>query len=124
MNIERLTTLRDTLVALDPSRFNMKFWARDFETSNPIYSVSALEHNCGTAACIGGWAEALFDPDRKFHHNGVAHAGELLGLDADVAERLFFPRDDDHAWGATSAQAAKVVDHLINTGRVEWSVIA
>lgn len=104
---DRLVILRDHLAGLKPELFDMDEWEK-------------VEGDCGTAACIGGWTSRLF---------GASHKGsaDRLGLTAKQASRLFYPydgylKDYASAFDATPAQAAAVIDHLLNTGEVDWSV--
>lgn len=104
---ERLEYLRDFLRALPAERFSMRDW------------------HCGTAACIGGWAEQIFfgqfaADDKLNRHLGLSEAQHDL---------LFYPHgaflpDGRMAFDASHAQAADVLDHLLKTGEVDWSVAA
>lgn len=69
MNRERLKTLRDHLAGLPDERVDMSLWSTE-------------RHDCGTACCIGGWAERLW-ADQS--------AGVALGLDDYQHDALFFP---------------------------------
>ena len=110
---ERLAYLRDFLRALPEERFDMQ---------HPGEFEDAEAGDCGSAACIGGWARALFRTSGPINIVGVTK----LGLSADGVDRLFFPHADmaDGTWAmcATTADAADVLDHLIRTGEVDWSV--
>lgn len=110
---QRFTILRDTIARLPKRKFNMGLW----EKHTP---------SCGTVACIGGWIQTLFtDGTREI---GSIEAGKLIGIDYDQATSLFYPETDngdltDLAWKATPAQAVRVLDHLKETGKVDWSVM-
>jgi hypothetical protein len=92
------------------------------------YAVSGSDrtgHNCGTTACIAGWAWHIAKgrvPDEGSYY--VREEGaEFLGLEVGSrTERdLFCPIDvPDHA--LTPARAAAVLRHLAETGKVDWSV--
>lgn len=68
-----------------PTGFNMCNWT----------------HNCGTPACICGWANFVQDDD-DIHLGDVSTAREWLGI--------------------TPTHAAAVLRHLADTGKVDWSV--
>jgi hypothetical protein len=87
----------------------------------PDLQFSMHEYNCGTYACIAGWAifaqDGYINSSRNIHH----YAQELLGLDDDQANDLFLN------WGdiedPTPNQAIKVLKHLKETGEVDWSIV-
>ncbi len=73
-------------------------------------------HPCGTAACIGGWANAL-----------TGERGSALtlfftdrGIDYIEANDLCFPYDYPLAWHATPQQAARAVRIIGETGKCDW----
>lgn len=108
---DRLIMLRDFLAELPDERFSIR-WA--FTGGDAPISMNAFPE-CGTAACISGWAQLLFPAD----------ADDVFGLESHEACELFMPRgwDDDKAYHLyTRARAVAVLDHLINTGEVDWSV--
>ena len=88
-------------------------------------------HECGTPACIAGWAHALFsDPVDDALHFRASYSDEILGLSRRQGDLLFEP-DNEHAYfgavygetGYVSAKrAAAVLRHLADTGEVDWSV--
>lgn len=115
---DRLMYLRDFLRRLPAERFDM---GRAGEPED------AESGECGTAACIAGWARA------KFRYAGCSWAQDLDPLAADLfglgeadAAALFYPvgafNADRDYYAATPDEAAIVLDHLIQTGRVDWSV--
>lgn len=114
----RLEYLRDFLRTLPEERFDILSFADapgwPEYCDDPI-SAADVRNDCGTTACIAGWAEALFTEVEDIGGN----AEELLGLGEPVANKLFhgFPRGN-----IRPAQAADVLDHLIRTGEVDWSV--
>lgn len=87
---------------------------------------------CGAAACTAGWTIAIFEPRALvkpigFLDNALVRAASLLSLNYDQACDLFTPmsetmRDGTEAMSAGPKQAAKVVRHLAETGKVDWSV--
>jgi hypothetical protein len=91
MNRERLTILRDHLASLPDERVDMRFVMTDGD-SNLISSGPAREvlADCGTAACIAGWAGFLFSPDIGGY--GSWEAGTDLAFTTDQAFHLFTPK--------------------------------
>lgn len=119
---ERLAYLRDFLRELPRERFNMLH----FGLSDGRYGYSTVApvdvfKECGTAACICGWTNVLFGGRETDDEHAAAH---ILGLDIEASENLFYP----HGWGSDlwsvipPSAAVAVLDHLIATGEVDWSV--
>jgi hypothetical protein len=99
----------DLLSALPDERFNIS----SLRTNS--VSDEELQHNCGTAACIAGWA-SLFRPDAR---NPYSRARDALGLDAQQAEYLFLPIGwDRQAW--TREQAIATLIRFRDTGEISW----
>lgn len=117
MNVENIKKVRDYIAALPRARFDMRNWASGQERV-----AGEILHSCGTAACIAGWTNALLAP--KAAPWGVKTAARHLGLASRAAERLFMPQDiDADDWGdITTAHAVAVLDHLMATGSVSWTI--
>lgn len=92
-------------------------------------------HDCGTTACIAGWAASIakeFTNGEQLYsfHFGTSIRGtaaRFLGLtDADIVYKLFTPDQTDlgkpSPYTADSAKAVRVLRHLAATGEVDWSV--
>jgi hypothetical protein len=112
---ENLTKVRNVIEFLDPSRFNMAQW-------NTANSPNELAHKCETAGCIGGWAEPILLSEDE--------TAQLLGLSPSEGYALFYPSEcGTPEWVSRSWQelkpkhAVQVIDHLLGTGKVDWSVI-
>lgn len=103
---DRVMRLRDFLKTLPDERFDMSQWGYH------------RTHTCETAACIGGWANILFEEDFGQYHE----TGALLGLNFDEACALFEPDGwiDDKRF--TTDQAVAVLDHYLAHGVIDWSV--
>lgn len=101
---DRMIRLRDLLAKLPPEKFDMG---------------TVGDRDCGTPACISGWAQRLFS---QFDGD----MGAMLGLSPRQVDALFCPK------GWTSAKpndprfpvsgAVKVLDHYLATGKIDWSV--
>lgn len=115
MNRKHIKRLIDALEAGPVKRkgkdigFNMAEWCgkgQDDKTG----------HNCGTTACIAGYANILA---RKSASNSDA-ARAWLGLDQDIAGDLFVPTG--FPLGRISLpQAIITLKNLLATGKVDWS---
>jgi hypothetical protein len=122
----RLIRLRDFLAGLPAERFSMNTLGDVDGAWNPDLQAQAL-HGCGTAACIAGWACALYAPAvTLFEADDVA--GFVLGLEHSLARELFYPWDSQSIeidWAEASLitpdQAVRVLDWLIATGQVDWA---
>lgn len=97
--------------------FNMDFF------SSPRSHGSAIKadhsgHDCGTVACIAGWAVQVGDLPRTF-----AAARQYLGIDDDLGDDLFYGDSDDLVLADIAVpQAVAVLRYLAETGEVDWSV--
>ena len=137
MNTERILRLANFIESLPDERLDMCFWAKDEDgDENLEQSPATVLHNCGTAACIGGWTEALFNPGRStflgtqglWDESPAAvvptdSAGDLLGLTVAQAHDLFMPpmTEPRLSWSdITPTIAADTLRRLAETGRVEW----
>jgi hypothetical protein len=116
--------------------YNNLDWQEHHERVNESVLKEAVK-DCGTVACIAGWAATLATPDQKLIFVSGASvqqtAEDWLELDKAEAVMLFIP------WSAsyyadrskykrnsntiTAGEAARVVRHLAETGKVDWSVI-
>lgn len=75
MNRERLTILRDHLASLPDRQFDITDYVQ--------------EKDCGTVACVAGWANILF---KSRDQQSVTAARKRLDLTADQSSKLFYPR--------------------------------
>lgn len=121
---DRLIRLRDFLAELSDEQFNIEhLWSnRD---------GSEAKFGCGSAACIAGWTCTLFAAEIGELHPDAIDAQTVLGINDDQGDLLFLPGLDDgdfnpsfREWPQiyTRAGAVVVLDHLIATGKVDWSV--
>ena len=94
MNRERLTILRDHLASLPDERVMMAYFFAQGGLQYPSSEAvtSEILHNCGTAACIAGWAAHLFRSEIPgVFADDVAESALELTQDQSLA--LFFPYD-------------------------------
>lgn len=119
MNKERIEQLARAIETggIAELGFNMEFFHATKE-------VDASRHNCGTVACIAGWACALGKIDGEF-----LAAIEWLDIPyRGVGNELFFPGRESgisvYDWKAiTPAHAAAVLWRLAATGTVDWTAV-
>jgi hypothetical protein len=88
LNIENTTKLRDFIATLPEDTFNHSEWF-DSDTDRVAEVQVGDRHICGTAACIGGWATIMFNPE-ACHFDGdfcigidypSVHTMDALGID-------------------------------------------
>ena len=116
---ERLMYLRDFLRELPAERFRISSFF-----SSPSKTAEESVRECGTTACLAGWCLVVFSPNGSaFIGAGVPEqASDILGLDVDQKASLFWPPGYiGNRIPRTPTQAANVLDHLIQTGEVDWS---
>lgn len=123
MNVEKIKQVRDRIAELPAERFNMGIWAGTLRGDEYGVFPSQLNHDCGTAACIGGWAEAVAAAERE--DGSIPIAEHYLDLSNDQADALFYPNVAPLGLYSMSqlkiTHAVKVLDHLIETGEVDWA---
>ena len=145
MNTDRLKQIAEWLeegaIHVDPSgskyAFMMHFWKENVgvervqEVANEN-NLNWVPGDCGAAMCIGGAAEQFFGDKQEIEsliendeYDDEEYAASLLGLDNLDAQKLFYPWNH-FVVGETPLTpqcAAKVIHHLIETGKVDWSII-
>lgn len=127
MNRERIQILRDHLASLPDDRFDIRFWFTDdqgephTDIHRSVFDPKEVVNECGTAACIGGWAFALFMSEVFVdNENFIDQLASLMALTVEEAGELFMP-DGHHAGIQTREDAIRTLDHLLETGEVVWS---
>jgi hypothetical protein len=108
VNLERLEIIAQWLEHPQPEQpqFDMQRWAeRNIE--------------CGTTACIGGFADIMWRP------GPFQDTHDVLDITYDIAQELFFPSYNDASvscWDVSKdrAWAARCVRKLMATGKVDW----
>lgn len=127
---ERILDLADII---EKAKINVKFSMGDW-----VEDHGGL--NCQTAACIAGYAvcaahgedrakQAVFRPEGRLKlfpgHRGIQdEAARILGLTEEQSDQLFVMDGWDHPMEkVTKKQAAKVLRHLAETGKVDWGIV-
>ncbi|SHW53849.1 hypothetical protein [Mycobacteroides abscessus] len=134
LNVERLKAIRN-LIKTEPTKHNQGAWAEFLKSDIPALEPDQkfVEVECGTAACVAGWACQLagdkflvrgfdlkyMDGDKVYSEfsidrDGGEHliydrASELLGLNSKQADVLFHEN-----W--SSKQVLKILKSLIKDG--------
>lgn len=110
LDVERLNKVAD-MIQSHPEHFNMDwFLSREGGTGScwPQDIAGADLFECGTTACIAGWAVALWGAEVGPKDTDIdATAARILGMDKDEAGVLLFYADP--LFHMTADQAA---DHL------------
>jgi hypothetical protein len=139
MNVENIRALAARLRApATQGHFNMGMFLSFIDKPT---NLARDIHTCGTTACIAGYAVLLAEPTLMVRDQGPfcddycegdyapsnSHRGPLwvkaadwLGIDDDAAEKLFVSHTSA---STTPEQAAQVLDHLIETGNVNWDIL-
>jgi hypothetical protein len=97
MNIERIQQLRDFLAGLPPEKLNMHDWFTHlgdlvaWVPDMPTYPDVVNE--CGTCACIAGWANFIFRDVPTSRDDFGSSARNLLGLSDEQGQLLFMALD-------------------------------
>lgn len=89
------------------------------------WGFESTESPCGTKACIGGWTVILSHSEKEIqrltNENRLwtllgcsTDARDILGLDQDQANRLFFQWPEQF-WGLEASDAVKRIDFFIKT---------
>jgi hypothetical protein len=114
---ERVTVLRNFLASLPEERFNMVAWSTGFDE----WSADKRINECGTVACIAGWATHLARPAYKdlLKTRFSQRAKTWLKLTADQADAMFVPSGFVNGY-TTSAQAVAMLDNFLANGEVKW----
>lgn len=128
MNKDKILAVADAIEqhAIAKLGFSMLTYFDGLETGGrSASSVDKSGHECGTVACIAGWACALDVglSEAAGIRSPFMHARTILGLDERQATLLFIP-DPLNFDAITPADAAKVLRTLAETGDVDWSEVA
>lgn len=150
INVANILKIRSQILA-SPQAFSMSDFIDDSEvveaaedaelelTGHDVVEMLIKEPDCGTTACIAGWAITLAhhgDPEaypvfRGMRASGYVRAGmDYMKLDPWTALELFYAakRNEDGItvakWALdqiTAAEAAETLQRLADTGEVDWS---
>lgn len=123
LNRENVKRVRDFLAELPPERFDMRALISRGDHDLWLKGDAAFSvlNECGTAACIAGWAIYILIPGATSDLGAEGLYG-LLGITPEQGVDLFEPDGFMEPGRYTIAQAVAVLDHLLATGKVDWSV--
>ena len=128
MNIERLKELAEAI--RDPKIIP----DHEFDMEVGLSGAGALygPHECGTVGCIAGTCVLMFSElaadlpqyGRVRWSLVTDEAQALLELTAKQADELFEPMNCGipSSWYDSREKVTKVIEHLIQTGEVDWSI--
>ena len=100
-------------------------WPVDFNMCN-FASRTERKGECGTAACIAGFAGLLTGSGRiVVERMGAASLVDFLGISFEDADRMAYPHgaypDEDRLRKITAEQAIRMLEIHRDTGKVDWS---
>jgi hypothetical protein len=129
-NIENIRRLAARLRAPSTQgHFDMKVFFNSMSGNISTIPMGEDIHNCGTIACIAGFATALAMPDAseedvRTGYEGYDRIGQrFLGLTDDQRQQLFLPSNSEVQCHLVTAEvAAGVLDNLALTGEITWPV--
>ena len=121
MNVDRIRQLADHIEKLPyvPARRARK--------EVPSFSMRWLDYNCGTPACIAGWAIEMW-PEKDTTERSLQRARVCLDVWGPLSKHLFVPEFPSANYDAkkgqrghiTPAHAAACLRKLAETGEVDW----
>jgi hypothetical protein len=126
MNVKLLRRIQKHILA-EPKRLDMgHFIARKSDGSGLVVRFP----QCGTVACIAGWAVTLSTKEKLDYRRIEGRARQLLGITQTQAKNLFFdsnwPQQFAERLGLTEPQTkaharitAKRIDHFLKTKGAE-----
>ena len=132
MNPERILAVADAIEkhTIPELGFNMGYF---FGHDGELPDLSG--HNCGTTACIGGYARTLMVGSVHKADQGSYELdeGKWLDIDFTTVNQLFYASNHPAAnksngtWATefksiTPEQAVRTLRHLAATGTVDWTV--
>jgi hypothetical protein len=143
VSVDRLNKLAE-VIEERPDQFDMTWWWKvpkddefpnaygHFTVNSPAdmethYQVDMLAPDCGTRACVAGWACSLWSadiPKQHRHLDAAAGAMDVLGLDHETSDWLF-DADARHQKAHEAADvlrdlAAHITVHGESDGFVTW----
>ena len=137
MNTERILHLANVIETLEPLHpeevIELEANTPDFQAID-AFSMAQFYYECGTPACIAGWADFLWSADHTDDFHTGERARDILGLEEDLSHELFEPAFvygevdigafDYEKEFISPERAAAVLRNLANTGVVDWSIRA
>jgi len=80
-----------------------------------------MDYACGSACCIGGWANTLLGvPRRTAFLSGAVH--RLTGIPIPDAEKICWPAPGSPAWEAKPHHAVALLERYRDHGIVDWEL--
>lgn len=127
LNRANIKRVRNHIAQAPAARFamDMLFDGEGEDFDPQVTPFGPVLEDCHTVACIAGWTLALCTPQEPLWPvltaTPQARAADLLGLDPSTQRRqLFMPPSYAEPGLYTRAHAVRVLDHLLETGEVDW----
>ena len=118
MNVENIKKLADHIRNIPYGNTKGTF---NMEETHHYSDYQPEKDKSPAPACIGGYGRQLFKS------NGIFPMGEeFLGLsEKQIHDLMFIPPKGwaDRKRNPSGTDAAKVLDHLAETGEVDWSIV-
>lgn len=133
---EQQFSMRQFVRCEDPTKFTIPDYEDTPEYSDVFDTSSSPLHNCGTACCLAGWANALDAANRPkdfIDYGDTDNACEYMGIDRQNGYPLFYPGTASTIWnqakelglippgnayGSTADEAIAVLEAIID-GRIQ-----
>lgn len=119
MNIDNLNHLIETL-RNPPAESHMGFNMRDWFV--PAHEgPSHVDYECNSVACIAGWCAYIAKADLS-ESDIPEVAMNWLEITVEQSCELFTPQAVEDYEAVTIEDAIRVIEHLRDTGEVDWSI--
>ena len=116
MNKKRILELADTIDGLPTVVYGTN------DPNSHSFCMEATNHPCGSPACLAGWTDELWNPDKYPDPLGIAGTGREMELfEPREPWATYFHRPHQDGF-ITSEHAAAVLRNLAETGEVDWTV--
>lgn len=140
MNVDRINqviaSIKGEIARTEKLGFNMNFFLKKAEDEE---SVDLTGRSCGIIACIAGHAYAVLrdnespediDPANSTEYWDIPHVAQLwLDISPEDADLLFYAQGEHGHVGSvillediTPALAIRTLEHLRDTGKVDWQL--
>lgn len=128
MNVERVrelaTAIRTASLVERDVGFNMSVFNETIERAD---CADMTGHNCGTVACVAGWAALMWAEEELTEDDDyINFLSNTLDVSFEMAENIATPDVSDGTLDysvITTDQAADMLERLADTGEVKWNLL-